>query len=627
MTTNPRETPPTPPHFTIDIPGINEIIVWRKPTPQEARQMAARQATRNPAVPQPLGWIPGVINWLDDIEDLISTSAPFLYLFAKLIAPRLIPGIGWALTAANLANALVQILGAPLVGRLPKAKAFQDLIQANTTRKLGPAANLFPRSTRAAVGYLLEAGQAMKTLTGYGLQLGGIMSAVSETIWALIRSPLDQKAVVVRGPVSTDPLAAAFRTLFGAWKWTPYLPWLDRERQLACLFFTGAAAAYIEEHAKTPPDIDRIQPLINGWMPEIEHPRRTWYEVWGDPDALRKQPIAPDTNIKPFEPHPTKDWIAHLARQYQRAEHEWTTYHPLDDALAHMAARASVQSMLIGKMADSEHFDPTAPLTPRERWTLRVIESGLLPPPLAQVGDMNFYHWQSADYGRSTALNIITTPGVTARPLPRTTLTRTRGRRITTLILELHQRSAAYYSGRLKTYEYWGPPPVAWARPITIDLEPGKPIIPLDIWCAFPAYVDVFDLGPYAPLAAILDLFGQAVDARTRLDNSLPTPASPAGTRPHWWNEPINWYFRRGPVRREYLRQPLIARPPRHPWYTTPQPVAIPYWAFRRGATHTAPTGYIVPEWTQTLYQEPPAWAELYAPQTSETPPYFEQPT
>jgi hypothetical protein len=568
--------------------------------------MAARRATAQPAVPQTLAWIPGLINWFDDIEDLISTAAPFLAAFAKRIAPRALPGIGWLLLAADISNALVGILGAPLVGRLPKAKAWQDLIQAAALRRLPPAQRLFPDTVRAGIGYLLEAGQALKTLTGYGLQLGGIMATISETIWAIIRAPLETRAITVRGPISTDPLAAAWRVIFGAWKWTPYLPYASRERQAAALFATSAAADYIDQHGPETLNTARLDALRTTPIPDIEHPRQTWRTVTPDPTALLSRPIDTGTDITPFRPAPLEDWIAHLAPRYDDAAALWNTNHHDDDRLATLAARTAVQSLLLGRLADPDTFDPTAPLTPQERWALRTLESGFLPPILSRPGDINFYHWRSPEYGRDLSLNIITEPGTTRPPIHEPTILRRRTRKLTDLIFTTFTTSAAYYYGRRKTFEYWGPPPVAWHRPITIPLDPNGPILPLDIWTAAPKYIEAWALGPYSPLAAILELWGQAVDARTRQDNTLPTNLPTPGQRPHWWNEQINWWFRRGPTYTRDLKQPPIATPPLNPWYTTPQPINIPYWAAIRGATHTGPLGYLVPEWTKDVYFEPP---------------------
>jgi hypothetical protein len=60
--------------------------------------------------------------------------------------------------------------------------------------------------------FALQAPQATYTLTGYGVVLGGIMGALSDAAWALLRVN-EGKGVKVIGPPPTDPLGKALRYL------------------------------------------------------------------------------------------------------------------------------------------------------------------------------------------------------------------------------------------------------------------------------------------------------------------------------------------------------------------------------------------------------------------------------
>ena len=58
--------------------------------------------------------------------------------------------------------------------------------------------------------FLLQAGQVSKSLTGYGIVLGGVMGAVADTVWGLIRLG-GGGSIRVEGPPPADPLGKAIR--------------------------------------------------------------------------------------------------------------------------------------------------------------------------------------------------------------------------------------------------------------------------------------------------------------------------------------------------------------------------------------------------------------------------------
>jgi hypothetical protein len=66
--------------------------------------------------------------------------------------------------------------------------------------------------TVRALPFILQAGQALKSLTGYGIVLGGVMGAITDTGWGLVRGALGG-SVRVEGPPPSDPLGKAVRYL------------------------------------------------------------------------------------------------------------------------------------------------------------------------------------------------------------------------------------------------------------------------------------------------------------------------------------------------------------------------------------------------------------------------------
>lgn len=604
MTTPPASPTPPPPTYTIDIPALREVLVWRPRTPEEIRAMHARMRTRNSAVPDTLSWIPSVINWLDDTEDIISTFLPAAHLLARRIAPRLIPGIGWALTGAELLNVLTQLLGAPLVGRVPKAKAATDLMQAYANRRLLKATSLFPRTVTGWIGYLAEALQASKTLFGYGIQLGGIMAAASDTVWGLIRSAWDGGTVRVRAPAPTDPLGKAWRYLYTTASNLWAFAGLDRDRQRGTMLAYNIAAEHIANTPDPRWDPNRIPTLLDRPRPIIDGPRKRWDELWGDPRPAEETPAPPtdNTNLRPGTRW--RDWLDAAHREDARTSEALARHEADDDTTADLAARAALQAIMLGQLADNPDFDPTQPLTKRERWALRVLEAGWLPPHFAQPGDIPMYAGSPQDYIEGRAAYTIRTHGITP-PGPEPTYTPPKSPTKATDHFEaIYRRSAAYYSGRLDSWQYWGPHPIHWRAPITITIRRGAPILPPHINAAYPRNVDAWDLGPYAPLAAMLDLYGQAVLRTNRLDD-LPGPRlTPFLNRPAWWWHMENWHFRRGPAYRDDRQPPALPIPPQPFWYSHPHPLVLNRTWAHRGAAFLGPAHDVVAEWSEKVWAE-----------------------
>lgn len=220
---------------TVNLPGWQDIISiprGEKPTREQIREYyAARRAGRNPnltadqianierrrsireriqssAQPETAKNWGRVLTWLDDAQDLFSLLA-FTGRFTTKLAPRLlgrlIPGLGWVLLAGDILKLLTLIssLIAPffvaachgittgILGGMPA------MMMGNAAKLLGhgiTGLNPFSRAARLAraakfsgrlfrFGEILEMAQAAKTLTGYGLTLGGLVGMVQEVFY------------------------------------------------------------------------------------------------------------------------------------------------------------------------------------------------------------------------------------------------------------------------------------------------------------------------------------------------------------------------------------------------------------------------------------------------------------
>lgn len=213
--------------YTIEIPGMLDIFripILEKDNVALRQQRAIRMRTEVSPLPQKLQWIPTLINHLDDAQDMLITGLTLAKPILKKLPLRFVPYLGWALLINDILNLTVGVLGAVTTGPRPKAIA-RDMVQfmgGNRLRKVNNVKKWLSRTNW--FGFSLQAGQVSQTLTGYGLSLGGVMGAVSDTVWGGVRA-LGGAQVKIKGPPPADPLGKAYRFLHQSWT----LPFITRE--------------------------------------------------------------------------------------------------------------------------------------------------------------------------------------------------------------------------------------------------------------------------------------------------------------------------------------------------------------------------------------------------------------
>lgn len=204
--------------YTVDIPGVKDIFRYELKgsySKQYKYERYMRFKTKASPVPSALNWIPGVINQLDDAQDLAYTALVLAKPILRRLPARFIPFVGWALLAMDLINLINKILSMAMTPGLSKPCLRKQIAKAKKLKKL--PLELFrdwlsPGGWRKAMAFALQAPQALVTLTGYGLQLGTIMGAVSDSIWGGIRA-LGGGKVTFRAPPPSDPASKAYRVL------------------------------------------------------------------------------------------------------------------------------------------------------------------------------------------------------------------------------------------------------------------------------------------------------------------------------------------------------------------------------------------------------------------------------
>src|SRR5574337_924355 len=202
------------PTYTISVPGLQDVI--RVPALESValkRERIQRMRAARTPLPEGLQWIPQAINWLDDIQDALIVALVAGKFILRRLPAAVIPGVGWALLASDILNVSVSLLGTLAAGRPPKLDAFKSLIAAVGGRAaiVHKGASFLAGRTRW-LGFALQAGQVLRSVTGYGLQLGGIMGAATDATWAVVRAAggADVKVIL---PPPDDPLAKAWRVL------------------------------------------------------------------------------------------------------------------------------------------------------------------------------------------------------------------------------------------------------------------------------------------------------------------------------------------------------------------------------------------------------------------------------
>jgi len=209
--------------LVVTLPGVQDILVI---PPLESVAIKRERLTRwhlnsgRSTIPEPLRWLPQLLGWFDDAQDILFTALTLSIPLLRRLPARFVPYLGWALLANDTLNLFTWALSAPLNPR-PRKVEFLRTARKAAAGRLGAvrAAEAFLLPGRFKfLPFALTAGQVLYTFTGWGLRLGSLMSAISETFWAGV-ALVQGKNVVIAGPPPSDPAAKAARFLAQSWNW------------------------------------------------------------------------------------------------------------------------------------------------------------------------------------------------------------------------------------------------------------------------------------------------------------------------------------------------------------------------------------------------------------------------
>jgi hypothetical protein len=210
-------------YVTIQIPGLQDIIrIPALDTPEYKAQRIQRMRAASSPLPDLIKWIPDWINFLDDAQDILITALTLGKLFAPKILGRAIPYVGGALVANDLLNIINAFLGTATGSGFPKRDILETFKRFKVDRASRiTAGSLFLSKRTAWVPFLLQAGQVLYNATGWGLQLGTIFGAMSDSVFSLFAAAQGKQVRIVPPPTE-DIYDKAFRFLSQSWLF-PYM--------------------------------------------------------------------------------------------------------------------------------------------------------------------------------------------------------------------------------------------------------------------------------------------------------------------------------------------------------------------------------------------------------------------
>lgn len=285
--------------YVVQIPGVKDIIrippLDDKRTKLERLQRWTLQATQT-SIPEPLRWLPEVINWLDDAQDILITALVLAKPILRRLPSRFIPYLGWALLANDVFNIFTAFLSAPLVPRARKVHFIQHTKRAVAGRKFvvdSARTFLLPGRIRW-IPFALQAGQVADTFTGWGLQLGGVMGAVSELFWSRIRE-LGGARVKIAIDDSWTPIAKAAGVMARSFYWRAFTDVANPQEISIMVNAINACATFLG--APNIPELsdERLRLLgettVPMWKPWNKATRDALRELGWDPDADTRVPV------------------------------------------------------------------------------------------------------------------------------------------------------------------------------------------------------------------------------------------------------------------------------------------------------------------------------------------------
>lgn len=240
-----------------------------------------------------------MINFLDDCQDLLFTALVLGRPLLRRLPAYWLPGLGWVLVANDLLNLGTGVLSVALGGRSWKRATLDvmEKLSIGRTRRL----NIVHRFFEASVLWpaIIQGGQALESLTGYGLTLGTLMGAITDSFWSVIGS-VQGTGTLIKAPPPSDPLGKAARVLVQGHTLAYIAPLLNREDLDVAISATAVAEGIVKDSLPTNRIFPRALqledvpvPTFQVWNEESRAALDAEGEKWEDDGGEDLYPIVP----------------------------------------------------------------------------------------------------------------------------------------------------------------------------------------------------------------------------------------------------------------------------------------------------------------------------------------------
>jgi hypothetical protein len=383
----PKKNPAWNGVYTIDVPGISDVIRL-PPTDSVAlrRERIKRMRTSHEPLPASMNWMPSAMHHIDTAEDLLYSLGYPALMLAKVIAPDLVPYVGWVLAVDQILEIPMAIVGTPMIGATGKKLSTYEIkaVIGGLSGKASFTSNIMAHSHWMHWG--ISAAKTLYRFTGYGLNLGPILAMLTDVFWGSIRA-LGGERIVMRGPPSDDPILKPAQFIATVPELCALMPSLSNDDIHTLTAAICLASDQVTPHVNAGADDSRDDPAANTRPP--------FYEVYNPAtvEALNLEGFrttSPSPPALPLNPE-RSTWSDNvLALQ----EHAAVWERDLAAALTNDPAGGAIAQAL--RATAQQNFDAATgvpgSIQPQLPWyiviLLRMVELNMWPHPRTTVPDM-----------------------------------------------------------------------------------------------------------------------------------------------------------------------------------------------------------------------------------------------
>ena len=181
--------------YTIRVPQWDDIVhltptLLKDPAIIKAEKKEALTRILESPAPDWARKYSSAMTWIDDVQDTMSIVYPLLSMLGR-VAPKvfgkLIPVIGWIGVGYDLLNLANAVGRAPLTLMKSKRETCK-LKRRNPFSKTSRLENVGKiRNYKPGISDLIQVAQTLDQFTGFGLSLGAVMGAITDSIFGAYR--------------------------------------------------------------------------------------------------------------------------------------------------------------------------------------------------------------------------------------------------------------------------------------------------------------------------------------------------------------------------------------------------------------------------------------------------------